>query len=89
MTYLEAIDFVQKNEGKEYDYSIYCLATDWDIQELVEYLDGLERCDEGDYPFVIDDIEAHIDSCGFTKSEYDEVIEALGLQDHLQICDAC
>lgn len=82
MTYLEAIDFVKKNEGKEYDYSVYCADPSWDIQMLVEYLDGLKRCDDGDYPLVIADIEAHIDSCGFSQSEYEEVINVLGIKGH-------
>lgn len=85
MTYLEAIALVEKNEGKEFDYSVYCADPSWDIQMLVEYLKELERSDDNDYPLVIADIEAHLDSCGFNTDEYVEVINALGIADHFQI----
>lgn len=83
MKYLEAIELVEQRKGNSFDYRIYCCDPNWDIQMLVEYLDGLERSLDNDYYLVLADIEFQLDSCAFDKSTYEKVIKALGLGKHI------
>lgn len=85
MRYEQAIRLVEKNEGKDFDFADYCVDSSLGFEELVCYLKTLERAGTNDYPCVIADIEAHLDSCGFSIDKYVEVINALGIADHFQI----
>lgn len=65
MTREKAYEMIRKNEGKSFDYHEFSIENGWDIEDLVDYLDGLEKSPDNDYTLVISDIEHRVESCGF------------------------
>lgn len=72
-----AIDLVRENEGSEYDFTPYVLEPDWDFEDVANYYDKCEMCEDGDYPLVCNDMEERISSCGFDKDTLNAVMKAL------------
>lgn len=79
----QAYEMVRENEGRAYDYHEFSLENGWDIEDLVNYLEGLEKSTDNDYTLVISDIEHRVESCGFDALTKTLVYEALLDKDDL------
>lgn len=73
LTKEQACQMIRENECAD----TTSVRMEWDIEDAVDYLKGCEKCEDGDYSVLINDIESRIDSCGFdleTRCDIDDAI---------------
>lgn len=73
LTKEQACEMIRKNECAD----TISVQMGWDIENAVDYLKGCEKCEDGDYPILIYDIDERISSCGFdleTRCDIDDAI---------------
>lgn len=77
LTKEQACQMIRENEGRSYDWRHYSIENGWDIEDLIDYKNSLEKCEDGDYSCVMYDIDERITSCGFDMETRCDIEDAI------------